>query len=141
MKYNSRIIFYLIFNFIFIFRTINPTNMLKNIKPIVAYVSLPEYDLAKKIGTILVEKRLVACAKIINNLESIYIWEDKLNTEKELYLMLKSSEEKVPEIKKILDEFHPYEVYEFIYFDIKGGNEKYIDWMHDTMNPIKKGDL
>ena len=113
----------------------------KNFKPIVAYISLPEYSLAKKIGTILVEKRLCACAKIINNIESIYIWEDKLNTEKELYLMLKSSEEFVPEIKKILDENHPFKVYEFIYFEIKGGNEKYIDWMYSTMNPLEKPDL
>lgn len=131
----------LIFRIIFICILIRITKMLKNFKPIVAYVSLPEYELAKKIGSILVEKRLVACAKIINNLESIYIWENKLNTDKEIYLMLKSSEENVKEIKSILDENHPYKVYEFIYFDIKGGNEKYIDWMHEVMNPKEKGDL
>ena len=53
--------------------------MINSLKPIIAYVSLPEYELAKKLATILVENRLVACAKIINNLESFYIWEDKLN--------------------------------------------------------------
>lgn len=116
--------------------------MIKSLKPIIAYVSLPEYDIAKKIATILVEKRLVACAKIINNLESFYIWEDKLNIDKELYLMLKTSEEKVDEIKHILDSNHPYKVYEFIYFDIKGGNEKYFEWISQVLNETpKKSDL
>ena len=43
--------------------------------------------------------------------------------------MLKTSEEKVDEIKSLLDKNHPYKVYEFIYFDITGGNEKYLDWI------------
>jgi len=110
------------------------TNMINNLKPIIAYVSLPEYEIVKKIATILVENRLVACAKIINNFESVYIWEDKLNIDKEIYLMLKTSEEKVNEIKNILDNNHPYKVYEFIYFDIKGGNEKYFEWMGQVLN-------
>lgn len=108
--------------------------MINNLKPIIAYVSLPEYEIVKKIATILVENRLVACAKIINNFESVYIWEDKLNIDKEIYLMLKTSEEKVNEIKNILDNNHPYKVYEFIYFDIKGGNEKYFEWMGQVLN-------
>jgi periplasmic divalent cation tolerance protein len=107
--------------------------MINSLKPIVAYVSLPNYEIAKTIATNLVENRLVACAKIINNLESVYIWEDKLNIDKELYLMLKTSEEKVNEIKDILDKNHPYKVYEFIYFDIKGGNEKYFEWMGQVL--------
>ena len=114
--------------------------MMNNLKPIIAYVSFPEYELAKKVGIILVENRLVACAKLINNLESIYIWEDKVNTDKELYLMLKTSEEKVDEIKAILDKNHPFEVYEFIYFDIKGGNDKYLEWIHKTINQKPKLD-
>ena len=102
-------IFIIIINFI----------MINSLKPIIAYVSLPEYELAKKLATILVENRLVACAKIINNLESFYIWEDKLNIDNEIYLMLKTSEEKVDEIKSLLDKNHPYKVYEFIYFELK----------------------
>lgn len=118
------------------------SKMINTLKPIIAYISLPQYEVAKKIATILVEKRLVACAKILNNLESFYIWEDKLNIDKELYLMLKTSEEKVSEIKSVLENNHPYKVYEFVYFDIKGGNEKYFDWMGQVLNePPKKLDL
>jgi len=112
--------------------------MLNTLKPIIAYVSLPEYEIAKKIATILVQKRLVACAKIINNIESFYIWEDKLNIDKELYLILKTSEEKVNEIKSVLDSNHPYKVYEFIYFDVKGGNEKYFEWMSQVLKEAPK---
>jgi len=114
------------------------SNMINSLKPIIAYVSLPEYEITKKIATILVENKLVACAKIINNLESFYIWEDKLNIDKELYLMLKTSEEKVKEIKEVLDNNHPYKVYEFIYYDIKGGNDKYFDWMGQILNEKSK---
>lgn len=102
-------------------------------KPIIAYVSIPEYELAKKLATILVEKRFVGCAKIINNIESYYIWEEKINVDKEIYLMLKSTEDQVNEIKSILDLNHPYKVYEFIYFEIKGGNDKYLDWLHRSV--------
>jgi periplasmic divalent cation tolerance protein len=101
---------------------------------IIAYVSFPKIDLAKAVAKRIVSNKLAACVKVINNIDSFYIWEDKLEEGNEVYLMMKTKEEKVKEIKDVLDEMHPFEVYEFIYVEAKSGNDKYLAWVNSALN-------
>lgn len=102
-------------------------------KFIIGFVSFPKVDLARSVARILVKDKLAACVKVINNLESFYIWEGQLQEDQEVYLMIKSSENKVEEIKKVLDKEHPYKVYEFLYQEVKIGNDKYAEWLNSSL--------
>ncbi len=104
-------------------------NVLSTSKIIIGFVSFPNAEVAKKIARILVTDKLVACAKVINNIDSFYMWEGALQEDHEVYLMIKSLENKVSGIKKVLDSEHPYKVYEFLYHEVKSVNEKYSDWI------------
>jgi periplasmic divalent cation tolerance protein len=104
-------------------------NVLSTSKIIIGFVSFPNAEVAKKIARILVTDKLVACAKVINNIDSFYMWEGALQEDHEVYLMIKSRENKVSGIKKVLDSEHPYKVYEFLYHEVKSVNEKYSDWI------------
>lgn len=42
------------------------------------YITCKDNEEAKKIGKTLVESKLCACVNIINQMQSLYIWEGKL---------------------------------------------------------------
>ncbi len=65
------------------------------------------------------------------------MWEGTLQEDQEVYLMVKSHENKVLEIKEVLDKEHPYKVYEFLYHNVHIGNNKYEEWVNDVLKLIQ----
>jgi len=106
-------------------------------KYIMGFVSFPDLNAAKSIARILVNERLVACAKVMNNIDSFYIYEDKFQEEKEVYMIIKTKSDKIDEIKNILNKDHPYKVYEFLYHEVEVGNPKYMRWVDEMVDGIK----
>ena len=101
-------------------------------KLIIGFASFPERALAKTVAVRLVKEKLAACVKIIDGIESIYEWENKVEEAKEYYLMIKTSETKAKEIDNVLKQTHPYKTYEFIYTNVDGGNETYMEWIRQV---------
>ena len=62
------------------------------------------------------------------------MWEGALQEDHEVYLIIKSKENKVSGIKKVLDTEHPYKVYEFLYHEIKSVNDKYSEWINTLVD-------
>ena len=90
-------------------------------------------DEARKICRYLVQERFVACAQITPWIESIYMWNNQLETAQESKIVLKTSLEKCDTIKQIILDNCAYEVPEITYVEIDGGNKEYMDWMKETM--------
>ncbi len=76
---------------------------------ILVYVMNPTKKEAEKIAMHLLERRLVACAKIFP-VESAYWWKGKLEKTKEYLLFLETIEENFEEIKSGVKKTHPYSV-------------------------------
>ena len=72
------------------------------------FVSFPNSEIAKKVGGILINFKYAACVKVVSNIESMYLWEGNMENETEVYLVMKTLEHKIPEIKEVLDINHPY---------------------------------
>ncbi len=89
-------------------------------------------DEARKICRFLVQERLVACAQIIPWIESIYMWNNQLETEQECKITLKSRKEHFEKIKKIIHENHSYELPEITFHSIEGGDEEYLAWIGES---------
>ncbi|KAL5012646.1 hypothetical protein ScPMuIL_011197 [Solemya velum] len=79
-----------------------------------AFVTVPDMTVAKKLAGGLVKSKLAACVNIIPGITSVYEWEEEINEDSELLLMIKTSTEKVPELSKYVRENHPYDVAEVI---------------------------
>jgi periplasmic divalent cation tolerance protein len=103
-------------------------------KLILGYISLPNTEVAKKIAEILINKKYVACVKILNGLNSFYMWEGKLQNDNEVYLLIKTKENKVESIRTVLNSEHPYDVYEFLYHEVQSANEKYTEWVDSCLS-------
>ena len=58
----------------------------------------------------LVTQRLAACANIFPMLASVYEWEGKVQSEKEVAVLIKTSENKLKKAVSYIKLHHPYEV-------------------------------
>jgi len=64
---------------------------------------------ARRLALTLVERGLAACAQI-SEIESIYRWKDVVQREPEFRLLLKTSDERYPEVERAIRELHSYEL-------------------------------
>nr|CAH7728831.1 unnamed protein product [Callosobruchus chinensis] len=101
----------------------------------VAYVTAPSEEVAKKIAHGLVGKKLAACVNIIPRITSIYEWEDKINEDSEVLMMIKTRTSKMDQLTEFVKANHPYTVCEVISLPIQNGNEAYLKWINEVVPP------
>lgn len=96
---------------------------------IVVLTNAPDEALAKKIGAALVEQKLAACVNILSACESVYRWQGKLETAREVPLMIKTTRARYAEVEAVIRALHVYEVPEIIVLPIENGLLAYLDWV------------
>jgi periplasmic divalent cation tolerance protein len=60
---------------------------------------------------------------------SIYHWKNKIVTDEESLLIMKTREEYKEILWNAIKEKHPYEVPEFVILPIAWGSQEYLDWI------------
>ena len=93
------------------------------------YIACPKKKEAFKIAAFLVKKKLVACANIINNVDSIFAWKGKITKASEILIVGKTMNKNIQKIIKSVKKLHSYEVPCVIFFDIKNGNTDFLKWI------------
>ena len=93
------------------------------------YITCPKKKEANKIARLLVKKKLVACANIVNNVDSVFTWKDKVLKTKEILIVGKTMNKNVQKIIKEVKKLHSYDVPCVIFFDIKNGNTDFLKWI------------
>ena len=100
---------------------------------VMIFCTVPDESRAKKISQSLLEEKLAVCCTIIPDLNSIYHWENKIQNDKELLLIIKSRQELFPELEQRIKGLHPYSVPEIIAIPIVNGNPDYLKWMDENV--------
>ena len=88
---------------------------------------------AEKMATMLLEKRLVACAQISGPVSSSYWWQGKVVSSEEYLLVMKSDESRYYELEQLIRELHPYETPEIIATVITHLSEDYRQWLEKEL--------
>lgn len=104
----------------------------------VAFVTTPDKESAKKLAHGIIERKLAACVNIIPQIESIYMWEGKVNEDNEYLMMIKTRTARIDELSKFVRENHPYSVAEVISLPIQAGNAPYLKWISQTVLDSKE---
>jgi len=99
----------------------------------VVLTTFPDIEKARQIGTVLVERQLVACVNLLGSGESIYQWEGKVCRENEVISLMKTTKGRLEELKAVYTELHPYEVPEFLVLGVEGGSPEYLAWLIDSV--------
>ena len=66
------------------------------------YMTAGSIEEAKKIGQILVQQNLSACVNILENMTSIYKWEEKKEEDNEVVIISKTRNKLIPKLIKII---------------------------------------
>tara|TARA_B100000508_G_C11355236_1_gene226066 strand:+ start:326 stop:649 length:324 start_codon:yes stop_codon:yes gene_type:complete len=103
-------------------------------KPILVCTSVNDIKAARNIANELLTKKYSPCINIVSNNESIYVWNNDIETTNEYILFIKSVKSKFKNIEKLILAMHPYEIPEILAIDINHINMKYLKWMLDYID-------
>lgn len=94
----------------------------------------PNVRIARRLARALVEERLAACVNILPVTQSVYRWKGKVESARELLLVVKSRVRDYRALERRLRALHPYELPEVVAVPIAGGYARYLAWI---ANPDK----
>lgn len=100
---------------------------------IVVLVTCANKKEAKKIATVLLEKKLAACVNIIDKINSFFWWEGKIDKAKEMLLLIKSKKKLFQKLVKTIKTLHSYAVPEILALPILSGEKKYLEWLNSSL--------
>ncbi len=99
---------------------------------ILIYTTAPNKREAKKLANLLVKEKLVGCVNIWP-IESVYLWQKKIEQGKEYALLLKTTKGKLKQIKSFLHKRHPYQAPPIIVMPVDQVNKNYQKWLNDAV--------
>ncbi len=104
--------------------------MKKKNKPIIIVFNIPKNkNILNLIIKKILDKKFSCCINTINNIKSYYYWNNKINKNKEIKIIIKSFLYLKNKIINIIEKNHPYKIPEILIFKIKNLNNKYLNWM------------
>ena len=104
---------------------------MKNIK--FFYITAPNKKEADRIAKKLLDKKLIACANVISNVNSYFVWKNKVQNSKEIIICGKTTSKNQTKIIKAVKSIHSYSVPCIIFFDIKNGNKDFLKWIEQSV--------
>lgn len=99
---------------------------------ILILVTTKNKEESEKICTHLLDKHLIACGNIIQNIHSMFWWKDKIQNDDESLILLKTSEDFYESIEKEIKLIHSYENPEIIALPICKGSDRYFKWIDES---------
>jgi len=103
------------------------------VKPVLVLTTVAvDFDV-RALAHALVEMRLAACVNIIERMHSVYRWEGRVADDAEQLLLIKTSDERLTELRQELFRRHPYEVPEFVVIPIAEMSEAYGEWFRSAV--------
>lgn len=93
------------------------------------YVTTPNVEEGRRIAHALLEKKLIACANILPQMESLYRWQGKIESANEVVLILKTQTRLVDETIRAVEKLHSYDTPCALSFSIDRGSAKYMAWL------------
>jgi periplasmic divalent cation tolerance protein len=98
------------------------------------FCTCPDEACATRIAEALVEERLAACVNLIPAVTSIYRWEGRLQQDREILTLIKTTDGRLPALTERLRALHPYAIPEIIAVPITDGLPDYLSWVTTCTN-------
>lgn len=96
---------------------------------IVVFITVADEEEARLISRVLLKQRKAACINIIPGVNSLFWWQEKIDSAQESLLVIKTRSALLDEVIQLVKEIHSYDVPEIIALPIIGGNKDYLEWI------------
>jgi periplasmic divalent cation tolerance protein len=93
------------------------------------YMTAGSLEEAQRIGGALVEDRMAACVNIIEGMQSLYRWEGKLQQDREVVMIAKTTRERLPALIERVKALHSYDCPCIVSLALEGGHPDFLQWI------------
>jgi periplasmic divalent cation tolerance protein len=99
---------------------------------VIVLTTLPADSDAADFAKTLVRERLAACVNIQGQMRSVYRWQDEIEEDHEVQLVVKTTGERLSQLFERIIELHPYELPEFLVLPVVDGSAAYLKWVKES---------
>jgi len=99
-------------------------------------VTAPDLKTARSLAQLALSARLIACANLVPKMESHYWWQGKIESGREVLLLLKTKKSKLAALEKLILAAHPYETPEFVALPLAKGSPAYLQWLAEAVTSV-----
>lgn len=103
---------------------------------ILVYMTAASGEEARQIGRALVEEGLAACVNILPGMESIYRWQERVETAAEIVIIAKTRKSLFDELAERVRALHSYECPCVIALALVDGSAAYLDWIRESTTVV-----
>jgi len=96
---------------------------------ILVFMTAASADEARRIADHVIELSLAACVQILPEIESIYRWKGKVQHEKEVLMLAKTTATQFDALEEAVRAIHSYEIPEIIGVPMASVSEPYLGWL------------
>lgn len=97
------------------------------------FSTAPNLQDAEKIAETLVTEQLVACVNFVTDIHSVYWWENAVQKEREVMMIMKTRRKHFKEVERRIKQMHSYDVPEIIAVPIQRSSEEYLNWIYTSV--------
>ncbi len=99
------------------------------------YMTHSNISEARKLASTLVREKLIACANIMPQVESVFMWDDHIDWKDEVVIIAKTKLELFPKVKEKVCELHHYHTPCVISLPLSDGNPSFLNWVSENTLP------
>jgi periplasmic divalent cation tolerance protein len=88
---------------------------------------------AESLARAVLQQRLAACAQISGPIESLYWWNNRLESAAEWMVTVKTRRDLYPSAERLLLELHPYDEPEIMATPVVEVSPGYLKWLHEQV--------
>ena len=96
------------------------------------YITFPTKTEAKKAVLYLLREGLIACANIIDGVESYFTWDDEIQQANEVVVIFKTRQKNEDKIIRLVREMHSYEIPCIVFTPLEYGNPDFLKWIDEN---------
>lgn len=98
---------------------------------ILIYVLFPSKSEALNCAKILLQKKTIFCANLIEGVTSQYIWQNEIQKSDEVIQIFKTTGPNKEKVIRDIEKNHSYEAPAILEISSKSHNQKYSDWISE----------
>jgi periplasmic divalent cation tolerance protein len=96
-------------------------------------VTAPDMKSARKLAKAALQARVAACVNLVSRVESHYWWQGEIEQSDEVLLLIKTTKSQLAALEASILNNHPYHTPEFVSLPLSEVNERYGQWLLESI--------